>query len=577
MQQSRTPYLVGKAFRSFLLASVLTAAASQVATLVDGLMLSHFVNEEAMSAVNITSPVNQVLFAICILLGVGGSMLAGIAIGKHRRDEASRLFSVVTTSAVAIGIVAALAGMLWLSPLVGVLCPDTGLQPYVDDYLGVSIIGSPVYMLMVVMQTFVTLDGEPRRVTAAVAASTVVNLCLDYITIVPLGWGITGAAVSTVVSYVAALGVLLPHFRKAGTLTYSLPRHNLTLRAIASMGMPFGIATVLIAVQMLGNNLVAMDYLGAAGIVTLSVCMYMLRFSMIILTGTLESFQPVAAILKGSGDNNGVALVLGRAYRFLGVSLAALALVLILFPGLIETIFGIDDPASVSVMDMALPAYALNIVLQCAVYLLIPVYQIYSHRSLALVISFGQPLLPMLCFWGLSTLHTSGAAWLNPWWGFALGQIAVMLILLPLALTRRGNHRRFVLIPRDNPDSIFDTTVQPSLPMMGDALAGIDAWLASQDIGDTLRHRVVLAVEENVKNIIEHALGERPSSSAIDVRISITPETIRAMIRDEGVPFNPIEQDPGTGIGLKLVRDTSDSEKYEYIFHQNLLTVEWNR
>lgn len=577
MQQSRTPYLVGKAFRSFLLASVLTAAASQVATLVDGLMLSHFVNEEAMSAVNITSPVNQVLFAICILLGVGGSMLAGIAIGNHRRDEASRLFSVVTTSAVAIGIIAALAGMLWLSPLVGVLCPDSGLQPYVDDYLGVSIIGSPVYMLMVVMQTFVTLDGEPRRVTAAVATSTVVNLCLDYITIVPLGWGITGAAVSTVVSYVAALAVLLPHFRKAGTLTYSLPRRNLTLRAIASMGMPFGIATVLIAVQMLGNNLVAMDYLGAAGIVTLSVCMYMLRFSMIILTGTLESFQPVAAILKGSGDNNGVALVLGRAYRFLGVSLAALALVLILFPGLIETIFGIDDPASVSVMDMALPAYALNIVLQCAVYLLIPVYQIYSHRSLALVISFGQPLLPMLCFWGLAALHTSGAGWLNPWWGFASGQIAVVLILLPLALTRRGNHRRFVLIPRDNPDSIFDTTVQPSLPMMGDALAGIDAWLSTQGIGDTLRHRVVLAVEENVKNIIEHALGERTSSSAIDVRISITPETIRAMIRDEGVPFNPIEQDPGTGIGLKLVRDTSDSEKYEYIFHQNLLTVEWNR
>lgn len=577
MQQSRTPYLVGKAFRSFLLASVLTAAASQVATLVDGLMLSHFVNEEAMSAVNITSPVNQVLFAICILLGVGGSMLAGIAIGNHRRDEASRLFSVVTTSAVAIGIFAAVSGIIWLSPLVGVLCPDTGLQPYVDDYLGVSIIGSPVYMLMVVMQTFVTLDGEPRRVTAAVATSTVVNLCLDYITIVPLGWGITGAAVSTVVSYVAALAVLLPHFRKAGTLTYSLPRRNLTLRAIASMGMPFGIATVLIAVQMLGNNLVAMDYLGAAGIVTLSVCMYMLRFSMIILTGTLESFQPVAAILKGSGDNNGVALVLGRAYRFLGVSLAALAFVLILFPGLIETIFGIDDPASVSAMDMALPAYALNIVLQCAVYLLIPVYQIYSHRSLALVISFGQPLLPMLCFWGLAALHTSGAGWLNPWWGFALGQIAVVLILLPIALTRRGNHRRFVLIPRDNPDSIFDTTVQPSLPMMGDALAGIDAWLSTQGIGDTLRHRVVLAVEENVKNIIEHALGKRTSSTAIDVRISITPETIRAMIRDEGIPFNPIEQDPGTGIGLKLVRDTSDSEKYEYIFHQNLLTVEWNR
>ena len=52
---------------------------------------------------------------------------------------------------------------------------------------------------------------------------------------------------------------------------------------------------------------------------------------------------------------------------------------------------GLDDAAG-------LPAFAVNIVLHCAIYLLIPVYQIYSHKALAYVISIGQPLLPMLCF-----------------------------------------------------------------------------------------------------------------------------------------------------------------------------------
>lgn len=284
MTASRTPYLVGKAFRSFLLASVLTAAASQVGALIDGLMLSRFINEEAMSAINITSPVTQALFALCILIGVGGSMLAGMAIGNHRKSEASDIFSIVVTTAVALGIVLGMIGMLFLSPLVGLLCPDTSLQGYTTQYLVAILPASAIYMLMVVTQMFVTLDGEPRRVTAAVTTCMVVNLTLDYIFIVWCGWAMIGAAVATVISYVAALCVLFPHFINKDSLQYTLPRTIKQLGRIAAMGLPFGIATVLIAVQMLGNNLVAIHYLGAAGIVTLSICMYLLRFSMIILT-----------------------------------------------------------------------------------------------------------------------------------------------------------------------------------------------------------------------------------------------------------------------------------------------------
>lgn len=574
---SRTPYLVGKAFRSFLLASVLTAAASQVGALIDGLMLSRFINEEAMSAINITSPVTQALFALCILIGVGGSMLAGIAIGNHRKDEASGIFSVVITTAISLGIVLGIAGMVFLTPLLHLLCPDASLQGYTSQYLVVILPASAIYMLMVVAQMFVTLDGEPRRVTAAVTTCMVVNLTLDYIFIVWCGWAMTGAAIATVISYLGSLCVLFPHFLKKEALRYTLPRTIRQLGRIASMGLPFGIATVLIAVQMLGNNLVAINYLGAAGIVTLSICMYLLRFSMIILTGTLESFQPVAAILKGSGDNHGVALVLGRAYRFLAVSLSVLALILIIFPGWIADLFGIDDAASMAMLHVALPAYAVNIILQCAVYMLIPVYQIYSHKNMALIISFGQPLMPMVCYWLLSAAVGAGYAWINPWWGFAIGQLVVVLILAPFALTRKGDHKPFVLIPTDNPDELFDISVTPAIDRMEDAIVEADEWMRTQSLPEQLRLRVGLACEESIKNIIQHALGKKAQHSAIDMRIALSADKVTAVIRDEGTPFNPVEQDPGTGLGLMLVRKTCDDQKYEYLFHQNILTIEWQR
>lgn len=225
---------------------------------------------------------------------------------------------------------------------------------------------------------------------------------------------------------------------------------------------------------------------------------------------TLESFQPVAAILKGSGDNHGVTLVLGRAYRFLAVSLSLLAVILIVFPGWVGMLFGIDDTASSAMLHVALPAYAVNILLQCAVYLLIPVYQIYSHKNIALIISFGQPLMPMVCYWILSMAVAAGYSSINPWWGFALGQIIVVMIVALFALTRKGRHKPFILIPTDNPDELYDITVTPSIKQMEDALVDADKWMRSQSIPEQLRLRIGLACEESIKNIIQHSLGSKP-------------------------------------------------------------------
>ena len=77
------------------------------------------------------------------------------------------------------------------------------------------------------------------------------------------------------------------------------------------------------------------------------------------------------------------------------------------------------------------------------------------------------------------------------------------------------------LIPRANPDRIFDTTVKPDFGSMQEGLKETDEWLKRQGVGDEIRNRVVLAMEESVKNVIQHGLSKR-RKSAIDVRISRT-------------------------------------------------------
>lgn len=185
----RDSYLVARAFRSFLFASVMTVAASQMGAFIDGLMVTWFISDTAMSAINIAMPVLQLYFSLCLLLGVGGTLLAGKAIGAHDRPHASRIFSLSVSSAVVTGLALGALGLVFFNPLLNMLCPDPGIVDFAGEYMIITVPSAAVYMLMIVLQLFVALDGEPKRVTVAVSTCIAVNLVLDYIFIALFGWG----------------------------------------------------------------------------------------------------------------------------------------------------------------------------------------------------------------------------------------------------------------------------------------------------------------------------------------------------------------------------------------------------
>lgn len=112
----RNSYLTNKAFDSFLLASMSTMAAIQLGDTVDGMMLSHFIGEEAMCSVNICRPIVKGIAALCTLLGAGGSMLVGMEIGNHNRGKANHVFTDVVMATVTIGLALLLVGVVWLRP-----------------------------------------------------------------------------------------------------------------------------------------------------------------------------------------------------------------------------------------------------------------------------------------------------------------------------------------------------------------------------------------------------------------------------------------------------------------------------
>lgn len=569
--EKRNPYLINKAFNSFLVASLLTVAATQVGATVDGMMLSYLIGEQAMGSVNICRPVMQQLFSLCMLLGAGSSMLVGVAIGNRNRAEADRIFTAVMTLVAIIGVGALAAGLVGLRPLVAFLCPDVQLQGVTAEYLGVTLYGAVFYMLSVISEMFVAVDGNPKRVTTAVMSCAMTNITLDYVFIAVLHWGVTGAAWATVISYIVSVALLLPHFRHPGTLRLRFKECAKTLVPSLSTGLPFGIATTLMAVQMWGTNNIAMTHLGQGGIIALSVCIYLLCLSMIILTGTLKTFQPVASILKGANDGHGVLMVIRKAYAFMSASLLLFALPLVLCPRWVAMAFGISELEALNIATQAIPAYSLNIILQCVVYLLIPIYQLYGNKALATFISVGQPLAPLLGMWLLAEVAPRYV-----WWGFAMGQAAVALLTALFAWTRRRHDHSLmplVLVPRGEATIGVETSIPAQIGDMGRLVDELDSFLKAHMTDPSLVMHIEVCAEELLKNIITHGYARKGNKHYIDYRLSITPGKVCMVISDDAMAFNPVEYDKQTGIGLLLVRGLCTEIKYDYLFRQNITTV----
>lgn len=573
--ERRKSYLVNKAFNSFLIASLLTVAATQVGATVDGMMLSYLIDEQAMSSVNICRPVMQLLFSLCMLMGAGSSMLVGVSIGNHNRSEANRIFTAVMVVVAVTGILFLGIGLGCLPTLVAFLCPDAALQSVTSDYLGITLYGAVFYILSVIMEMFVAVDGSPKKVTWAVLSCAITNLSLDYVFIAIAGWGVKGAALATVISYIVSTIMLLPHFKQPNTLRLSFAHSMPTIGKSLSAGLPFGLATMLIAVQFWGNNSIAMTYLGQGGIVALSVCIYLLCLSMIILTGTLKAFQPVASILKGAGDGQGVLMVIRKAYRFMFLSLLVFVLPLVLFPRWVAMVFGISEAALLDVTATAIPAFSLNIIFQCVVYLLIPIYQLYDNKALANFVSVGQSLAPMFGMWLLAVVAPDFI-----WWGFALGQAVVAVCLLLLTAVVRLRNRQLqplFLIPCAKDFVGLETSIPADLSKMGLLVQEVGTYLKAHVSDERLLNHVEVCSEELLKNTILHGIAKDGKRRFIDYRLTLQEHQVKVVIADDGKAFNPVECDQQTGYGLLLAKGMCDEMKYDYLFQQNMVTVSFNK
>ena len=147
---------------------------------------------------------------------------------------------------------------------------------------------------------------------------TIVNIVLDPVMILMLGWGVTGAALATIIGNIAACLFYLQYFlRKKSTLTISLKYFKIgggIARGVVAIGIPASLNNILMSFANIVLNQALVGY-GDTPVAAMGVAMKSNMLVVLLQIGLCVGIQPLIGYNYGAGNKKR----LMQIFKFTGI------------------------------------------------------------------------------------------------------------------------------------------------------------------------------------------------------------------------------------------------------------------
>ena len=249
---------VGSLIAKFAIPAIISMLVSALYNIVDQIFIGQGVGMLGNAATNIAFPVTIISTAAALLLGIGSASNYNLEMGAGNEKKASSIAGTGLSSLVISGGILAVIVLLFLKPLLHFFGGTPDVMPYAIDYMGITAIGLPFYVLSTGGNHLIRADRSPTYSMTCILAGAIINTILDPLFIFGFGWGIKGAAWATVIGQVVSGLLIIFYFSRLRKMyldrSMLIPEAR-NLSAIFSLGMASCINQVAIAaVQIVMNN-----------------------------------------------------------------------------------------------------------------------------------------------------------------------------------------------------------------------------------------------------------------------------------------------------------------------------------
>ena len=326
---------IGRLLLTYALPAVITQVVASVYNIVDRVFLGQYVGAMAIAGLAITMPIMNIIHALGSLVGVGASSRMSIVLGRKDVRWAEKILGNSMLLTFFFGFLFVTGGYLFMDRILELFGASHDTIGYAREYMQIVLPGMFFTTMTFNLTGLIRASGYPTKSMWIMAGGAVLNIFLDALFIMGLGWGIAGAAWATTISMFSTAVVAVLHFVQPQSFI-RFKRHiwapklyifrNVLLIGMSPFLMNFAASFV---VALLNRQLIHYggDFaVGAYGIVNTYA-----SFLVMFILGLCQGMQPIAGYNYGAGHNHRLRQVFTLTMKvsvFVGTLGALLAMVL---------------------------------------------------------------------------------------------------------------------------------------------------------------------------------------------------------------------------------------------------------
>ena len=309
MQDKTTEIFKNASVPKAVITNVVPSIVSMIMVLLYNLADTFFIGQTKdaykVAAVSLATPAFMIFMAIGMLFGIGGTSLISRMIGEGRKEKAKNTSSFCFWSGFSIGVVAMVLIWVFSEPICRIIGASDDTLDYTLQYVNIVSLGVPFLIVGNSFSNIIRAEGMPKTAMLGMIIGNMMNIVLDPIMILVFDWGVSGAAIATVIGNVFAAVFYIFHLMSKKTILSINPKDykigDRICTGVLAIGIPASLNSMLMSISNILINNVMTGY-GDMAVAGLGVAMKVNMIVVMLLIGLGTGVQPLLGYCFGAGN-----------------------------------------------------------------------------------------------------------------------------------------------------------------------------------------------------------------------------------------------------------------------------------
>lgn len=198
---------IGKLMGNYAVPCIISLLVGALYNIVDQIFIANasYLGSYGNAANTVVFPLTVIALGIAVMIGDGCCAFVSISLGKKNTENAAHSVGNSILLCVVSSIVLLALYLIFDDTILKIFGGNVNTETFnlSKEYFFWITLGIPFYMFGQAMNPIIRADGSPKFAMVSTVVGAVINIILDPVFIFGFKWGMTGAAVATVIGQIA--------------------------------------------------------------------------------------------------------------------------------------------------------------------------------------------------------------------------------------------------------------------------------------------------------------------------------------------------------------------------------------